>query len=409
MRVNKYFPFAFVYFFINSVGLPFGLLYTTLLSPLFYIWILLKGKKLVIAKFIVCLLPFVIAHLSVGVVVNYYFQSLLLLFGVYIFCYTFYTFISFYPRLGTLFHQLTYINFFLAIVALFALFTALKPVFWFINTISDNLSDFPRLALFTYEASYYSTLLVPLFFYFFLQLFFRKVDQQVIKMNLMVIIPLILSFSMGVLAGITLAFTLLVLFNLKVFITKKYFFYPVGSLTLAIFLFLIFSFLFYPNNPLFVRLANVFSGVDSSANGRTFEAFQLAYIIAELKSIWWGIGLGQVKVIGDEVIRTFYNYPPEVGRVNIPCAMAETLAIFGIIGAGIRLMLEVFLFFRTKVYNNYYRTSLFLFIFIYHFTGSFITNVAEYVIWILAFANVFPEFDIKTSNKPVPLNIDSNG
>jgi hypothetical protein len=221
----------------------------------------------------------------------------------------------------------------------------------------------------------------------------------------MVAIPLVLSFSMGVLASITLSFLLLVLFNFRTFISKKYFFYPVASLLLAIFFFLVYSTLFYPNNPLFVRLYNVFSGADSSANGRTFEAFQLAYMIAELKSIWWGIGLGQVKVIGDEVIKTFYNYPPEVGRVNIPCAMAETMAIFGIIGAGLRLFLEIFLFFKTKVYTNYYRTSLFLFIFIYHFTGSFITNIAEYVIWILAFSNVFPEFTRQPRNKPVPVSV----
>jgi hypothetical protein len=37
---------------------------------------------------------------------------------------------------------------------------------------------------------------------------------------------------------------------------------------------------------------------------------------------------------------------------------------------------------------------LFIFIFVYQFTGSFITNLAEYVIWILAFTNAFPQFDV---------------
>jgi hypothetical protein len=45
------------------------------------------------------------------------------------------------------------------------------------------------------------------------------------------------------------------------------------------------------------------------------------------------------------------------------------------------------------VWRNYYRLLLFTFIFIYQFTGSFITNVAEYVIWIMAFTPVFREFD----------------
>jgi len=48
MKVNKYFPFAFVYFFVNSVALPFGVTYMALLAPFFYLWILLKRKKEVV-------------------------------------------------------------------------------------------------------------------------------------------------------------------------------------------------------------------------------------------------------------------------------------------------------------------------------------------------------------------------
>jgi hypothetical protein len=47
------------------------------------------------------------------------------------------------------------------------------------------------------------------------------------------------------------------------------------------------------------------------------------------------------------------------------------------------------------VYNNYYRFALFVFVFIFQFTGSFITNIAELAIWILAFTNTFEEFDRK--------------
>ncbi len=78
--------------------------------------------------------------------------------------------------------------------------------------------------------------------------------------------------------------------------------------------------------------------------------------------------------------------------------MAETLAIFGILGAIGRLALELYLFFRTKVYANYYQLALFLFVFIYQFTRSFITNIVEYVIWILAFSNVFKQFDVRQNH-----------
>jgi hypothetical protein len=153
-------------------------------------------------------------------------------------------------------------------------------------------------------------------------------------------------------------------------------------------------FVVYPENPLTVRIYNILEGSDSSGRGRTFEAFELAYLVAEGKNAWWGVGPGQVKVAGDYIIRNFYGMTP-AGElsVTIPCAFAETLAIFGLVGAAARLLITWYLFFRTRVYTNYFRLYLFIYIFIYQFTGSFITNIAEYVIWVFAFVNVFPEFD----------------
>ena len=44
MTVNKYLPFAFIYFFINTLGLPLGLTYTAILSPFFYWWVITTTK-----------------------------------------------------------------------------------------------------------------------------------------------------------------------------------------------------------------------------------------------------------------------------------------------------------------------------------------------------------------------------
>ena len=55
MKINKYFPFAFIYFFINSAGLPYGLTYLTLLSPLFYWWVVkIRKKEILLPFFAVC-------------------------------------------------------------------------------------------------------------------------------------------------------------------------------------------------------------------------------------------------------------------------------------------------------------------------------------------------------------------
>jgi hypothetical protein len=197
-----------------------------------------------------------------------------------------------------------------------------------------------------------------------------------------------------VLGCLVLAFVLLMAFHVRKFLTRKSILYPLLSMAALGALALVFLLVVYPENPLVVRITNVLAGTDSSGRGRTFEAFELAYLIAESKNVWWGVGPGQLKVAGDFIIRDFYDMLPSFDLVvTIPCTFAETLAIFGIVGAALRFLATWYLFFRTRVYSNYFRLFLFLYMFIYQFTGSFITNIAEYVIWVFAFVNVFPEFD----------------
>jgi hypothetical protein len=121
----------------------------------------------------------------------------------------------------------------------------------------------------------------------------------------------------------------------------------------------------------------------------------MAYRIAAERSLVFGSGLGQIKELAPEIVQKYYNYWGELDVVRIPNAMAETLAIFGFAGVFLRIAICIYFFFRTQVLNNYYRTALFLFVFIYQFTGSYVTNMVEYVIWGLAFTRVFPEFNVK--------------
>ena len=118
-----------------------------------------------------------------------------------------------------------------------------------------------------------------------------------------------------------------------------------------------------------------------------------------MKSIFFGTGLGQIKIMTKEVVGKYFHYWGVLPRYDIPNAMGETLAIFGLVGVALRLFLEIWLFFKTRVFTNYYRLALFIFVFIYQFTGSFITNSVEYVIWVLAFSNVFEQFNIKRKNE----------
>jgi hypothetical protein len=401
MAINRYLPFAFLYFFFNSLGLPFGLTYTVLLAPFFYWWVLTTRRKETLLPFLIVMFPIVFIQVFfVGVNDRVYFVSFLNLTATYIFCQAFYTFLKKCRTTELVLTRILVVNFILCIVAIVVYFTSLKGLFWASQPLTKDIHDFERLKLFTYEPSYYAMLFVPVFFFFLLQIIFYQNARKSWQLFLMVVLPLVLSFSLGVMVVIALSlFAVFVVYfrrlvkNRRV-VTALFILATVIVPVIAIWL------VFFPGNTLFVRLENIVAGYDTSGKGRTYEAFYLSQKILALKSDLWGIGLGQVKVIGTNVIKDYYLYTVDYKSVAIPNATAETLAIFGFMGLMARLVIEIGLFFYTKVWKNYYRLLLFLFVFVYQFTGSFITNVAEYIIWILAFTNVFRQFDVQGREEP---------
>jgi hypothetical protein len=399
MKVNKYFPFAFIYFFINSFGLPFGLTYTTILSPFFYWWVTTTRKVDILLPFFSVIITFGIIHFNNGIDLSSYIISLFNLVAVYIFCQATYTFLKKASNLEKIFWKLFVINFILCLIAIPIYFTSFNYILWIQQYFTMGVDNFLRLKLFTYEASYYATLFTPLFFFFALQVIFKQNKRSILTLLPMLFLPYLLSFSIGVISSAVVAILVTYLLYFKRLTRKRRVLNIISFSVIGFFFFLTILIIFFPDNPLFVRIGNIFSGTDSSGRGRTFEAFILADKMLAEKSYVWGIGLGQVKILGAEIIRDYYLYPMDYTVFTIPNASAETLAIFGWVGLSLRIIIEVFLFFYTKVWKNYYRLLLFLFVFLYQFTGSFITNIAEYVIWILAFTNVFSQFNVKETVK----------
>jgi len=211
----------------------------------------------------------------------------------------------------------------------------------------------------------------------------------------LVTVPVLLSLSFGVISALFLTVVFVYLSDLRLLVENRKTIRIVAVAGLAGLLGVIILYKLSPNNVLFVRLGNIFEGKDTSFRGRTTDSFFIAWRVASKKSILFGVGPGQIKLLAVDILRQFYRSNTFTqANTSIPNSLAETLAIYGIIGMVARLGAEIYFFFRTKVYTNYYRLGLFLFIFIYQFTGSFITNIAEYVIWILAFTQgLFPEFD----------------
>jgi hypothetical protein len=395
LSMNKYLPIAVLYFFFNSFMLPQGLLYTTILTPLFLIWLLKYPTFHYIWFFFLFTIPFAIIHYMHGIHLLFYFRSYALLFTWFVFGIAFYQFLKNCRTLRSLFRILLLLNFMFVVIACIAFFMpSLRDLFWLTASVSQKLERFPRLKMLTYEPSYYSTLLAPVAIYYYLKMIMRQLpDPQIFA--ILVTVPLVLSFSLGIMLGIPLAFFILFLFRLPKLIPKRKFRLLALAGAAVLVTGIVLVFLIYPDNPLFVRIANLFRGTDTSFRGRTTDAMWLASQVAEQKSLTFGAGLGQTKLLGLELWRNFYKYNFSMNEIAIPSAMAETLAVYGIAGAIFRLVLEIFLFFKTKVYNNYYRFVLFIFIFIYQFTGSYINNIAELVLWVLAFTNTFEEFDRK--------------
>ena len=358
-------------------------------------WVLLVRKKETLTPFLVALAPFIIVQLLYpDVVRKIYFISLLNLLLVYIFCQAVYTFFKVCKEPEKIFRQILGINFIFCLIAIIFYFTPWYELLWYEKDLTAGVNVFRRMSLLTYEPSYYATLFAPIFCFFFLQYLFRQNKIRGWKLLPMLFLPYLLSLSFGVIGALLIAGILVYLIYFVRLTSKRRVFHcamVTGSFSLiAISMF----YFFFGNVPLVLRFVNIFSGNDLSGRARTVDSFIIAKNLLGEDHKWFGIGFGQIKLKGASFIQEYYMYVKDFVP-TIPNAMAETWTVFGWTGMLVRLFIEIFLFFHTKVWNNYYRLWLFFFIFIYQFTGSFITNIAEYVIWIVAFTNVFPQFAVK--------------
>src|SRR5271166_3650691 len=131
LSFHRYLPLAVLYFFFNSAGLPHGLTYTAVLSPVFYLWLVKTGEKRMLTTFVVLTTPFVIAHAWLGVASwQAYATSYLLLVLVYINVFSFWVALKRTRTLGQLFEQLIVLNFGFTLIAIAIRFTSLRDLLW---------------------------------------------------------------------------------------------------------------------------------------------------------------------------------------------------------------------------------------------------------------------------------------
>jgi hypothetical protein len=388
--------FAIIIFFFNNLLFVDGLTVTLALTPiwlyLFVQWQVSNRQTLFwVLSFV---LLYAMVHILQGANIAYYIISTAILLSIAVFTTVFYKVINASGiNFDGVLRRILVLNFFLTFLALLLLFIpSLKGFMWYIMSISKNIEPMPRLKMFTSEASHYSYLWALPAIYFFSRVLFFKVRQPRL-MLLMVSLPLLLSFSLGVLSTlIASAFVMLFAFRQHIFRSERIRISLAFSVAAFLLIMLLLWWL-YPQNPLFHRIVNVLHGDDTSAKGRTIDSFILANKIIGSKSYLFGIGPGQLKVFGRTTIIQYYHYSNMPSVIRIPNACAETITCFGYTGFAIRMMVQIFLFIRTQVYKDPFRLWLFFFVFLYQFTGSYITNVNEYMLWAIAFAPfMFPDF-----------------
>jgi hypothetical protein len=390
---------AVIYFFFNNFLLPDGMLYTMLLSPVFLYWLLVKKAPVTKAFFYFLLVwgTFLVIHYSYGISLPEYLKSSILYFSVFLFGLTTYAYFKLYSfTYEPLMENILKLNFLFVLGALALLPTEGRDLLWAVNSISEGLSDLPRLKMLTYEPSYYSLLLIPSLFFYFQYVFFRTMTRSKWLLFFSVLISLGCSLSYGAIFISLITMALFVLYNFfsnarrrqnKRFMTLLIIFFVAGVSLLIT---------FFADSTFMLRILNIVDGNDSSINNRSSQAYFLALSIADLKSVIFGVGPGQIKLLGQDLISLVYSYGTDeatgqVATARIPCSMAEMLCNFGWVGFFGKLMAELILFRKTKVKTSSFRLCLFIFMFIYQFVGSYSTSVVEIFFWVLAFSTVFPD------------------
>ena len=382
--IHRYLPIAAVYFFLNHAGLPNGLFYTTICSPFFFLWLYLKGHRWLTAKFLLLLSPFILAQIAMGMPSPLYFlQSTLLLWTVYVTVYAFYWALSNSSGIDRLFDQLIVLNFCVALFALATLITPLRLLLWHDDSdVLSGTSHLLRLSLLTTEPSVYAELMLPLLIFAAIRLLRDPTTRNLLYL-IMIGIPVLLSQSFG---GVSIGLAGL---GIAILTSYRRLLRQPRNLMISVCLLIVVGALLLTNNPLSERVVQVATGGDSSTKSRTIFSFIVAFTVASSKSLWWGAGLGQSKLVDVSDLGLGFT----VGI--IPNAVAGTFAEFGIIGVMVRFGAEFYLFFRTKVFLNSFSLSMFVVAFITQLTGSHMMDVQQYLMWCFAFFPFFPDLNLR--------------
>lgn len=382
------------YFIFNFTFLPSPLTWLNVGAMLtLFVWWQKSYNSLAFVGILIFVM-YAIIHFMNGVHQEYYLRSSALVINLPITALAIrYFLLNFKKEFQKGIEWATWGSFILFFIGLLLYFTDYASILWKKHDFIGEGDTLLRYKGLTYEPSHYALVVTPLFAYYLIKYAIYKSKRDLL---------LLIACSIPIAA--TLSFGFAAAFFITIFLIAIPLIFMGGRLRkimLWVFFLCVISgaIILSTENTISQRTELVMEGKDPSVNGRTTEAFMLGYQCAQRKSAIFGIGQGQVKVVGEEVIRPYYQqfggYSKEGWPVlALPNSSAEALAMYGLLGLILKLGLEFLLFFRMRVYRNWFQLFLFIFIFFYQLMGSFFLSVAEIMMWILAFTPLFPEFNI---------------
>ena len=394
LRIHKYLPLACICFFVNAPGIfPQGLLLTGLLSPFLYLWLLLKRRQYVVERYLAVLLPFLLMNIYDGIRWRDFILSSGLLLTAYITVFAIAVALREVRRLDEIITPIIWMNLGLAGIGIIVRFTPLADLMW---QIPDKYDPYQMIRFkgFTYEASYYSTLLTPAVLFSYWRMA-QKPSRSTFCLFAATLIPLLMSRSYGSIGCLIIAVTAAYVVHRRESAPYKW--------VAAVIVVVIVAYSVLPaSNPLRVRAVKIATGSDSSEQVRTTDALAYAYAMAHTKDPWFGVGFGEVKDYGAQ----FNGQYNGRGESRLSSAVADTLATLGFAGLIIRFGLEAYFFYKTRPDRDQFRLSLFIWVFLFQFGGSFNGNIAEYIVWILAFSRSVEPFPEATRATAVPIGYE---
>ena len=373
----------------NILGLPSGIMWSNILSPLFLLWLIKIKKYFLLVIFFNILLLYAFIQLitspyddfieinSFVLSAGYFFTTFIA--TVYIYYYLQKVFL--HNKIEELFVNILKINSILLFIAIIIYFSPLREFFWGISTQNAHIEGQVRLKLFFSEPAHYGYVLMVFLTYITLQVFLRK-QYQYVKLFIVTLVSAWLTQSMGTIGAIVLAIS----------IASLVYFYPLfKKMYKQITMIIIFLVLLMPfvGEVFLNRMDKVIAGEDHSGKVRVVYSTISAYELIEKYNYFVGVGFGQTKFHVQEFTSQFQGYKTN----RLPSSFASTLATVGIIGISLKYLILLILFIKRKTYRNILQLTLFLYAFIYGFTGGWMLNFYEFFIWVLVFSRVFPEFD----------------